>query len=295
MKKRKSHNPNHILLAFTAPALIFYMIFKLGPAIVGFYFGMTDWNGINQTFHFIWFDNYIEIFTSDKQFWASIIITLKFVLALVITQNVIALTLATLIESQMKTKNFFRTVFYMPNMISLIIGGYMWMFIFTKVLYYIAENSMFKFLDQSWIGNPFFSFIAIVILSTWGGAGYLMVIYIAGIQGVSATLIEAASIDGATRWQSFWNVTLPSIRHAITICVFITLSNSFQIFDAVYSLTGGGPGRATAVVAINIFNEAFKNNNRFGYASAKSMVLFAVILVITYTQLKIMRKKEGEA
>ncbi len=292
MEKKGVMKQNFWLMVFVLPALIFYTLFKLGPTIVGFWYSLTNWNGINPTYRLIGFKNYIELFTRDGQFWDSISITIKFVVALVVLQNMIALGLAVFIESKKRTRGLFRTIFYMPNMISMVIGGYMWMFIFTKVLFFIADNSILKFLNQSWIGDPKFSFLAIVIVSIWGGAGYLMVIYIAALQGVPSAMKEAAAIDGANSWQSFRYITLPSIQHAITICLFITLSGSFQVFDVVYSLTGGGPGRATSVVAINIFQEAFNNNNRFGYASAKSMLLFLIVMVITLVQLKMMRNKE---
>lgn len=294
LNKKHGMKQNFWLMIFVLPALIFYFLFKLEPAIVGFWYSLTSWNGIDPVKKFVGFQNYIEIFTKDGEFWDSIKITLKFVISLVILQNVIALGLAVFIESRRRAKGLFRTLFYMPNMISMIIGGYMWMFIFTKVLFFIADHSVLKFLDQSWVGDPRFSFIAIVIVSIWGGAGYLMVIYIAALQGVPQAMKEAASIDGASVLQSFRHITLPSIRHAITICIFITLSGSFQVFDVVYSLTGGGPGRATYVVAINIFQEAFKNNHRFGYASAKSMILFFIVMVITLIQLVVMRNKEVE-
>ncbi|MFA9399040.1 MAG: carbohydrate ABC transporter permease [Clostridiaceae bacterium] len=292
MNKKLYKNENFWLIIFTLPAFIFYLLFKLGPAFGGLWYSFTNWNGINPNYKLIGMQNYIEIFSNDTFFWNSMWVTLKFVLVIVVLENIIALLLAILIESKKRSKGIFRTIFYMPNMISMVIGAYMWMFIFTEVLYFIAKNSALKFLDQSWIGDPTYSFIAIVIVSIWGGVGYLMVIYIAALQGVSPSMKEAADIDGANNFQKFHFVVLPTIRYAITICIFITLNSSFQIFDVVYSLTGGGPGRATQVVAINIFEEAFGRNNRFGYASAKSMLLFAVIMLITVLQLKIMKSKE---
>ena len=168
------------------------------------------------------------------------------------------------------------------------------MFIFTKVLYYLADNWGWKFLDKSWIGDPRYSFIAIIIVATWGVVGYLMIIYMAALQGVPLNLKEAAYIDGANSWNCFWKVVFPLIRHAITICVFWTLNSGFQVFDVIYTLTGGGPGRATQTAAINIYEEAFRGNIRYGYATAKSTVLFIIVLIITVLQLKITGRKEQE-
>ena len=291
MNKR---NPNISLMLFVAPALIVYGLFKLLPAVLGLFYATTDWNGLNKVYNFVGITNFVEIL-GDKYFWDSVLFTFKYVIVMVIVANVLALLLATLIESINRGKGLFRTVFYMPNMISMIIGGYMWMFIVTKVLYYMADNWGFTFLDKSWIGDPKYAFIAIIIVASWGSIGYLMIIYMAALQGVPSSLKEAATLDGASGWQTFWSIILPMIRHAVTICVFWTLNASFQVFDVIYSLTGGGPGRATQSTAMNIYEEAFKGNIRYGYATAKSTVLFIIVLIITIIQLRLMRKKEHEA
>ncbi len=291
MLNRKKENIT--LLLFCGPALVVFLIFKFFPAISGLYYSLTDWNGINKSFQFIGIQNFVEI-TKDSYFWKSMLFTFKYVVVLLIAANIMALGLAVLIESRRKAKGFFRTLFYMPNMISMIIGGYMWNFIFTKVLYYMADNWGMKFLDKSWIGNPKYSFIAIIIVACWGVVGYLMIIYMAGLQGVPSHLIESAKLDGATGWKCFFYVTLPMIRNALTICVFWTLNSGFQVFDVIFSLTGGGPGRSTQSVAINIYEEAFTGNIRYGYATAKSTVLFLIVLFITVIQLKAMKRGEQE-
>jgi raffinose/stachyose/melibiose transport system permease protein len=241
------------------------------------------------------FSNYIEALTDDSYFIDSIWFTLKYVVFMVVLSNFFAILLAVLIESRKRSKVWFRTIFFMPNMISLIIGGFMWMFIFSKVLPYIAEHTVFHFLDQSWIGDPRYSFYSLLIVSLWSGVGYLMVIYIAALQGVPQQLKEAAAIDGANALQTFRNVTLPMIYPAVTIGIFIILNGSFKAFEAVFALTGGGPGRATQVIALNIFEEAFKLSNRYGYASAKAMILFMIVLLVTLIQLWVMKRREVEA
>lgn len=284
---------NLTLLLFCAPALIVYLVFKLIPAISGIGYAMTDWNGLSKDYSFVFLDNFIELF-SDKYFWDSMLFTLKYVAVIVVVANVAALLLATAIESRRRGKGVYRTIYYMPNMISMVIGGYMWMFIFTQVLYYMADNWGFAFLDHSWIGDPNYSFWAIIIVSTWSMVGYLMIIYMAALQGVPADLIESAELAGANSRQCFFRVTLPLIMPAVTICVFWTLNSGFQVFDVIYSLTGGGPGRQTQSVAMNIYEEAFRGNIRYGYATAKSTVLFLVVMVITLVQLKVMKSREAE-
>ena len=295
MRKARKWKRQTALLAFACPALLFYLIFMLVPAIGGFYYSFTDWNGLNPTYDVIGLSNFVEAFTDDPDFIKSILFTLKYVIVMVALQNVFALLLAVLVESRSRHKAIFRTIFFMPNMLSMIIGGFMWLFIFTRVLPYVAEHSVFKFLDQSWIGDSRFSFLAIVIVALWGGAGYLMVIYIAALQGVPRQMVEAATMDGANSLQVFFRVRLPMILPAVTIGVFVALNSSFKVFDVVYALTGGGPGRQTQVIALNIFEEAFKLNNRYGYASAKAIILFLIIFLITLVQLRIMKRKEVEA
>ncbi|MDM5326233.1 sugar ABC transporter permease [Neobacillus sp. CF12] len=284
---------NRILLVYVLPALIVYLLFKLYPAILGFYYSLTDWNGIDQSYEMIGWANFKEIF-EDVYFWESIQFTFKYVVVILVVSNVLALLLAVLIESRLKARGLFRTLFYMPNMISMIIGGYMWVFIFTRVIYYLADNWGLAFLDQSWIGDPRYSFVAIIIVSSWGTVGYLMLIYMAALQGVPLQLKEAAVLDGANSWNVFRNVTFPMIQHAFTICIFWSLSSAFQVFDVIYALTGGGPGRATQSVALNIYEEAFKGNIRYGYATAKSTILFVIVFLLTLAQLKMMKRKEQE-
>lgn len=288
-----TNKDNKTLLLYSLPALILYICFKLYPAISGIYYSLTDWNGIHKTYSFVGLENFKELFT-DQNFWQSMQFTLKYVVVILFVSNILALLLALFIESRHRAKGFFRTMFFMPNMISMVIGGYMWMFIFTRVVYYIADNWGMTFLDKSWIGDPNYSFIAIIIVSSWGTVGYLMIIYMAALQGVPAQLKEAAVLDGANEWQVFKNVTFPMIQHAFTICIFWSLNTAFQVFDVIYALTGGGPGRATQSVALNIYEEAFTGNIRYGYATAKSTILFLVIFLITMLQLGVMKGKEQE-
>ncbi|MGW8440076.1 carbohydrate ABC transporter permease [Paenibacillus sp. S33] len=284
-----------MLLAFTAPALIFYAIFLLIPTISGMYYSFTNWNGLNPNYSFIGLGNFVESLKEDPDFLNSLWFTLKYVLVMIVLQNVLALALAVLIESRTRTKGFFRTIFFMPNMISTIISAFMWTFVFSSVLPQIAEKTAIAFLGQSWLGDPKVSFFSIIIVSLWNGVGYMMIIYLAALQGVPQSLKEAAIIDGANAFQTLRSVTMPMITHAITICFFLTLNGAFKVYEVVYGLTGGGPGRSTQVITMNIYEEAFSNNFRYGYASAKSVILFAIVLIFTLIQLRVMKKREVEA
>jgi len=239
--------------------------------------------------------NYIEAFKEDAAFRHSFIFTLKYTFVVFFIQNIIALGLALLIESTVKTKGFFRTIFFMPNMLSLIISAFMFSFIFTNVLPELSQKAVLSFLDQPCIGDPKVSFYSIIIVAVWQGIGYMMVIYMAALQGIPQHLNEAAMIDGANLFQKLKNITIPMIMHAITICSFLTLNNAFKVFDVVYALTQGGPGTSTQVVTLNIYEEAFSNNFRFGYANAKAMILFVVVMIITLIQIRITKGREVEA
>ncbi|WP_078434824.1 carbohydrate ABC transporter permease [Metabacillus halosaccharovorans] len=294
-KKAKKENSHLRLILFVLPAFIFYILFLLIPTVGAGIYSFTDWNGLNKTYNFVGFSNYIEAFRDDSAFRNSFWFTLKYTIFVFVIQNVVALALALLIETRMKSKGFFRTIFFMPNMISLIISSLMFSFIFTNVFPELSKKAIFSILDQSWIGDPKVSFYSILIVSLWQGIGYMMVIYMAALQGVPKQLKEASMIDGANVFQRLRHVVIPMIMHAITICCFLTLNGAFKVFDVVYALTQGGPGTSTQVMALNIYEEAFSNNFRFGYANAKAMILFLVVLLITLIQVSILKRKEVEA
>ncbi|MFD2611383.1 carbohydrate ABC transporter permease [Paenibacillus gansuensis] len=283
------------LILFVLPAFILYLLFLVIPMLQGTYFSFTDWDGLSKSYSFVGLSNFIEAIRDDDHFRSSVWFTTKYVFFAVVFQNVLALLLAMLIESQKRAKGLFRTIFFMPNMLSVIISTFMWVFVFSKVIPALSEYSALKFLNLSWLGSPAVSFWSIMIVSLWGSVGTLMLIYMAAIQGIPQHLKEAAIIDGAQPMHMLRYITLPLIAHALTICIFLTLNSSFKVYDLVYALTGGGPGRGTQVITMNILEEAYLGNNRYGYASAKANILFIIIFVITIIQLSIMKKREVEA
>jgi raffinose/stachyose/melibiose transport system permease protein len=281
-----------ILLAFVAPALIFYFIFMVIPLISGAYYSLTDWNALNRTYSFIGIKNFVEAFKDDIYFKDAMFFTFKFAIFVVILQGVLGLLLALIIDSKKKSSGFFRTIFFMPNLISPIIASFVWSFIFQKVFPQAATALRLKFLDQSWLGDPNIAFFSVLFVTLWVGVGYMMIIYLSALQGVPQELKEAAVLDGASATQTFFNVTLPMIMPAITICTFLSINSSLKAFDVFYALTNGGPVRATTNMGLNIYTEAWKGNMRFGYGTAKGMILFGMVLVITIVQLSIMKSKE---
>lgn len=274
------------------PALLALMIVLFIPLIIGGYYSLTDWNG-NTIGNFLGFENYFKAF-SDQDFINSLIFTAKFSIVSIILINVVALSLAVLVTQKLgKWTTFFRTVFFMPNLIGGIILGFIWQFIFNKVFTAIGELTGIGGFEN-WLGTPETGFWGLVILFVWQMSGYMMLIYISYLNNIPEEIIEASEIDGASPIQKFFSVKLPMIIPAFTVTLFLTLSSAFKVFDQNLALTAGGPYNSTQMAAMNIYNEAFSMKN-MGYAQAKAMIFLAIIVVISIVQISVTRSKESDA
>lgn len=282
-----------VFLGFTLPALAAILLSVEVPFFLSIVSSFTKWNGLDKVPVFIGLANYKEIFTDDPEMIRSLFFTIKLAFFTVIFTNVIALTLAVLLDGDIKGKNALRAAFYIPNIISLIVIGYIWRFILSKGFDSFYELSNWNIFMLSWLGDGDMAFISIILISVWQSLGFYLVIYIAGLQTVPKNLIEAAMIDGASSISRFIRVTLPLIMPSITVAVFYSLSNGLKVFDVIFSLTNGGPGTATTSIALDIYRTAFVIN-RFGYGSAKSVVLFLLILLLTFFQVSMFKKREVE-
>ncbi|TWI55908.1 carbohydrate ABC transporter membrane protein 1 (CUT1 family) [Halalkalibacter nanhaiisediminis] len=280
--------------AFVGPALIFFIVIQIIPFFMGVYYSFTSWNGISSATEWVGFENYKRIFTNDERFFDSFLFTTKFMFAAVAISNIIGFSFALLLNSALKTRNILRTAFFIPNVIGGLLLGFIWQFIFVRGFAAIGELTNLSFFQQAWLGDAKTAFWGIVIVFAWQISGYMMVIYIAALQGVDTSLLEAAKIDGANAFTSLTKIIIPLILPAFTICFFLTISMAFKIFDLNLSLTGGGPFNSTQSVAINIYQEAFTNNN-YGLGSAKSILFFAIVAVFTTLQVMITKKREVEA
>lgn len=282
-------------IVFLGPCLLFFVIIVLVPFALGFYYAFTDWNGLDLD-KAVWTgaDNWRKIFMNDDKFWESLIFTLKFTLISVIFSNILALSLALILTRSLKTRKVLRTVFFMPNVIGGILLGYIWQFIFTKGFSTIGELTGLSFFQLPWLGTPSTGFWGLIIVFVWQTAGYMMVIYIAALAGIPKDLIEAAQIDGARPHQILRKIYIPLIMPAITICLFLTTSNAFKMFDLNLSLTKGGPGTSTQSLAYNIYAEALINN-RYGLGTAKALLFFLAVSAITIAQVWVTKRKEVSA
>lgn len=279
---------------FVGPVLLAFILIVLIPFFTGIYYAFTDWNGVTGSVKWVGLDNFKYLFTEDKQFQQSFILTTKYTVVAIILTNLIGFGLALLVAQKLKTKNVLRTVFFMPNLIGGLILGFIWQFIFVKGFASIGALTGIPLFELAWLGDAKTAFWGIVIVSVWQGAGYIMIIYIAALQNVPQELIEAARIDGANRFQVLRHITMPLVAPAVTICLFLTTASSFKVFDANLSLTNGGPFKSTEMLALNIYTEAFVNN-RYGIGEAKALIFFIVVAAITVLQVTISKKKEVES
>lgn len=268
---------------FVLPTLIAFTIAFLIPFIMGLYLSFTKFTTISHS-RWVGFSNYIKAF-SNQDFVNAFFFTSKFTIVSVITINVLAFILAMILTRGLRGTNMFRTVFFMPNLIGGIVLGYIWQLIINGVLANFGYDITY---------DAKFGFWGMVILMNWQLIGYMMILYIAGIQNIPTDLIEAARIDGAKGHQILRKITLPLIMPSITICLFLTLTNSFKLYDQNLALTAGKPGRETAMIALDISNTFYNRNGWEGVGQAKAVLFFLMVAVIALTQLLITRRKEVE-
>lgn len=280
-------------LLFTVPLLIIFTIIVLIPFFIGIYYAFFQWDGIGANpMEFNGLDNFVRLM-EDERFLRSTWLTVLFTVLSVITVNAVGLAFALLVTSKLKLANLARTMLFMPYLIGGLILGYIWQFVFLDVFTLIGEVTGLESVFFNWLNNEDFALFALVVVFTWQMAGYVMIVYIAGLQGIPGEVVEAAKIDGAGGWQRFTRITVPLLMPAFTISLFLTLSYGFKIYDVNLSLTGGGPANATELFAMNIYNEIFGYNN-YGYGQAKAIVFFVIVAAITLTQVYLTKKREVE-
>ncbi|GKX29446.1 ABC transporter permease [Vallitalea longa] len=277
---------------FLLPSLLAFTIVVLIPAIWGLGYSLTDWNGISHNVHFVGFQNYKTIFLGDKDFLHAFLFTTLFSFCAVIFINVVGFALALLVTSKVKCSTFMRTVFFMPNLIGGILLGFIWQFIFIQGFGAISKITGIQGFSN-WLSDTTTSFWGLLILITWQLSGYMMIIYIAYIQSISNDLIEAAQIDGANYIQRLRKIVIPLVRPAFTIGMFLSLSTCFKLYDQNLALTNGGPYNSTEMLALNIYNTAFKYND-LGLAQAKAVIFLIAVATIGLIQLYFNKKKEAE-
>lgn len=266
---------------FALPTLIAFIVGFVIPFVLGVYLSFCKFTTVTDA-QWIGFSNYTKIF-SDGDFLHALGFTVVFTIVAVITINVFAFVIALALTRGIRGTNIFRTVFFMPNLIGGIILGYIWQLIINGVLSYFGKTITF---DAS------YGFWGMIILMNWQSIGYMMIIYVAGLQNIPGELIEAAQIDGASRWATLFKVKIPMMMSSITICTFLTLTNSFKMFDQNLALTAGAPSNKTQMLALNIYKTFYDRPGTEGVGQAKAVVFFLIVAAIALLQLKATRSKE---
>lgn len=269
-------------IIFTVPTLVAFAFAFIIPFVTGVYLSFCKFNTVKNA-QWIGFANYRAAFESGQGFLQSLLFTASFTLVAIVTINLCAFGIALLLTRKMKGTNLFRTIFFMPNLIGGIVLGYTWQQMINAVLYRY---------ETTIVSNAKYGFWGLVLLMNWQMIGYMMIIYIAGLQNVPTDLLEAAKIDGATRWQTLRKVTIPMVMPSITICMFLTLSNSFKLFDQNLALTKGAPMDKTEMLALNIYDTFYSRTGYEGVGQAKAVVFFLIVAAIAFLQLRATRSKE---
>ena len=287
------HHRTIVYVLFLLPLLAAFGITVIVPFIFGIFYSFTNWNGIKFT-EFVGLSNYVEMFKAPDYLY-SLVITFIFTVLNMISVNLMAFVLALLCTSGVKGRNVYRASFFLPNLIGGIVLGYVWQFIFNKVFPSLAAGSV------SMLTDPNLALLAILTVSTWQYAGYIMMIYVTGLQGVPKDVLEASSVDGANMWKTLFHIKLPMIANTFTVCIFLTLVNSFKQFDLNFAITNGAPSRilgakaiaSTEFLALNIYNTAIAKN-QYAQGQTKAVVFFIILAIVSLTQVSISKRKEVE-
>ena len=266
---------------FVLPTFLAFLVGFVVPFIMGIGLSFCDFTTVTDA-HFVGMENYVKAI-QDTVFKHAFWYTALFTIVSVVVINVIAFAFALALTKKLRGTNLFRTVFFMPNLIGGIVLGYIWQLIFNGILVnYSTAISL----------NEWWGFAGLVILVAWQQIGYMMIIYIAGLQAIPGDVLEAAQIDGANAWRRLWSVTIPMMMPSITICSFLTITNGFKLFDQNLSLTAGEPSKMSEMLALNIYNTFYGRTGWEGVGQAKAVIFFLLVVVVGLIQLRATRSKE---
>ena len=269
---------------FLAPTLIAFIISFVVPFVMGVWLSFTEFTTVTNA-RFVGLSNYIRALSGNSDFLNAFWFTVKFTVVSVLSVNLLAFILALLLTKGLKGTSFFRTAFFMPNLIGGIVLGYIWQLIINGVLARLGVDLTFA---------AKYGFWGLVVLTNWQMIGYMMIIYVAGLQNIPEELHEVAAIDGAGSFSILRHITLPLVMPSVTICTFLTLSNSFKMFDQNFALTAGAPGKETQMLALDIYNTFYGSVGQEGVGQAKAVMFFIVVALVALLQLRITRSREAE-
>lgn len=289
MKTKKSMKKFGLFAAL--PLSIFFIVLAV-PFGQGLFLTFTDWDGFSYD-KFIGVGNYAKSF-QDPDFWITLTFTLKFVLVSLVAVNAVAFGLALLVTAKLRSKNIFRTFFFVPNLIGGVVLGVIWQFIFNTALVSISSNFGWSIFQSSWLNETNTAFWALIIVTVWQSSGYMMIIYITGLISIEQDVIEAARVDGASALRTLLAIKIPLMAQAFTISLFLTLRGGFMAYDVNVALTGGGPYRTTELISMHIFQDAFAFGN-FGTGQSKAVIMFVMVAIAALVQVSISKRMEVQS
>ena len=290
MKKTKLVQRNQVLFLFTLPILIMYCVFFIVPLLMGMKNSFTDWSGTSADYNFIGITNYIKIF-QDERFRNALVFNFKYTFLLTVATVVISLIVAVVLNQKIKARGFFRSIYFLPAILSLVTVGLIWNELFYRMIPAIGEATGWSLFQSSWLGSPKLAMYAILIVNLWQGCSTPIVLLIAGLQSVPVDLYEAASIDGATAWEKFKCITIPYLIPVLNIVIVTCVKGGLTTFDYIKAMTDGGPMQSTESVGILIYNHAMQEG-KFGYSVAESMILFVIIALVSIVTMRMSNSRK---
>ena len=292
-KSRTKIKNTGTFLVFAGPSLFFFFFFFLVPLVYGVYLTFTDWNGISREKNIVGLENYIKAF-GDVKFWQSLLLTIIFTGIAVLLVNYIAFHLARLVTKGVRFQNFYRASFFTPNLIGGVVLGYIWQFIFGRVLVAFGKSLDIGFLSKSWLSDTKLAMAALILVTVWQYSGYMMLIYIAGLMNVPRELLEAGKIDGCDEKACRKYIVMPMMISSFIICIFLTITRCFMTYDLNFSLTEGNPFGSTVMASMYVYRKAFSEKN-YGLGQTEAILLFVVCAFVSLMQIYFTKKKEVQA
>lgn len=292
-KSRTKIKNTGTFFVFAGPSLFFFVMTILVPLVYGVYLTFTDWNGISREKNIVGLENYIKAF-GDVKFWQSLLLTIIFTGIAVLLVNYIAFHLARLVTKGVRFQNFYRASFFTPNLIGGVVLGYIWQFIFGRVLVAFGKSLDIGFLSKSWLSDTKLAMAALILVTVWQYSGYMMLIYIAGLMNVPRELLEAGRIDGCDEKACRKYIIMPMMISSFIICIFLTITRCFMTYDLNFSLTEGNPFGSTVMASMYVYRKAFSEKN-YGLGQTEAILLFVVCAFVSLMQIYFSKKKEVKA
>ena len=284
----RERNRTHLLVVL--PDVILYTVFSVFPILLGIYYSFTDWDGIRKSYQFIGLRNYIKMFT-DKRFLNSVSFNVWYTILLVIVVTVLSVILGILLNQKIKGQSFFRSLYFFPAVISLLTGGLIFNQIFGRGIPFLGEALGVEFLQKNILASKTPAVYGVLFVNVWQGVAIPTVLVMSGLQTVPNELVEAASLDGATKWQIFRYLTMPFLRPTISMIIILNLKSGLMLYDYVVALTSGGPARATESLTLLIYTQAF-DEMKLSYSIAESIVVSGIIILISVLQIRNSNRKK---